>query len=190
MIKMIMKYVFGMSLITSIAYLILGTFLAFRPEGTIAIFSYIIGAFMILAGGNCFVRYYKTKETQGFFGKFDIVYGIISIMAGLILILNPEAVASVLPFVLGVFFCVSGAVKLQYALDIKQVPGSKWIWLMVIASLTIACGVLFVFNPFKTAKTITRIIGIFLIIYSILDIINYCILRRDMREVSKMIEMK
>lgn len=188
--KSIMKYVFGMSLITSIVYLVLGVFLVFRPEGTISVFSNIIGIFMMLAGGNSILKYFKTRELEGGFVRFELVYGIISIIAGFILILNPEAVASILPFILGVFFCVSGAVKLQYALDIKQANGQKWMWLLIIALLTIICGIVFILNPFKTAKMITRIIGIFLMIYSILDIVNYCILRRDIRSMNKMIEMK
>ena len=176
--KNVMKIMFGMSLLTSIAFLALGIFIIVKPDTTLEIIANIIGVFIIVAGLGGVLSYFKNKENGGI---FTLTYGIVSLVAGCVLILNPQAVIKVLPFILGIFFCIGGCVKLQYAIDLKQYKASKWYGTLIIAIVTIVCGVLFIVNPFEGAKTIMRVTGIVITIYAILDIVNYCVIRQEVK---------
>ena len=48
-----------------------------------------------------------------------------------------------------------------------------------MAIICLVCGVVILFNPFKSAVIVTQIIGLFMIIYAVLDIINSFILRKS-----------
>lgn len=181
----VMKIMFGMSLLTSIAFLALGMFIIVKPDTTLEIIANIIGVFIIVAGLGGVLGYFKNKESGGI---FTLTYGVVSLVAGCVLILNPQAVIKVLPFILGIFFCIGGAVKLQYAFDLKQYKASKWYGTLVIALITIAIGILFIVNPFEGAKTIMRTIGIVITVYAVLDIINYCVIRQEVKNVEEIIK--
>ena len=97
----IVKKIFGINLLTSVLFLIFGLFLVFKTEGTIQLIASLIGVILLLNGGFSFIKYFKNQEDSS---TVDLVYGIFAIVAALALILNPEAVASILPFVLGIYF--------------------------------------------------------------------------------------
>ena len=48
-----------------------------------------------------------------------------------------------------------------------------------MAIICLICGVVILFNPFTSAVVVTGIIGLFMIIYAVLDIINSFILRKS-----------
>lgn len=169
------KRLFGINMISSIIFLILGLLLVFKTEGTINLISSIIGCILLINGGFSTIKYFKENDN-----KVNIIYGIVAILAGFILILNPTTIVSILPFVLGIYFTVSGIIKLKYALDIKNYQRRTPVFMVIVSILMMVCGVLFIINPFEGAVAITKIIGIYLIIYSVLDIINSITLRKDM----------
>lgn len=169
------KRLFGINMISSIIFLILGLLLVFKTEGTINLISSIIGVILLMNGGFSTIKYFKENDN-----KVNIIYGIVAILAGFILILNPTTIVSILPFVLGIYFTVSGIIKLKYALDIKNYQRRTPVFMVIVSILMMVCGVLFIINPFEGAVAITQAIGIYLIIYSVLDIINSITLRKDM----------
>lgn len=168
------KRLFGMSMINSIIFLIFGLLLVFRTEGTIHLISSAIGLILLINGGFSVIKYFREDKNT-----VNIIYGIVAILAGFVLILNPSTIVSILPFVLGIYFTISGVIKLKYALDIKNYQKSTPVFMLVMSILMIICGILFIVNPFEGAVAITKIIGIYLTIYSVLDIINCFILRKN-----------
>lgn len=173
--------VFGFSIFSSIVFLILGIFLVFRTEGTINLISSVIGIILLLNGGLSLINYFKNEINSAY--RVELIYGIIAIIAGFVLILNPSAILSVLPFILGIYFVVSGIIKLKYAIDIKNQKIKAPIISMIVPILMIVCGLLFVINPFGGVVAITQVIGIFLIVYSCLDIVNYCFIKKEIKEI-------
>ena len=173
-----------MSLITSIVFLILGIFLVFRTEGTINLISSIIGVILLLNGGFTIIKYFQNESE--FKSNVELICGIAIVIAGFVLILNPVAVVSILPFILGIYFTITGIIKLKYALDIRKYQKENPIFMLITSGLTIVCGLLFVINPFGGAVALTQMIGIFMIVYSCLDILNYIFLRKDLKTIEKL----
>lgn len=174
-----LKKLFGVSLVTSLIFLIFGIFLVFRTEGTIQLIASCIGVILLINGGFSLIKYFKYGKEDHF--NVELIYGIVAIIAGFILILNPKTVASILPFILGIYFIITGVTKLKYALEIREYKKENPVFMLILSILTIVCGVLFIVNPFGGAVAITQVIGIFMIVYSILDIVNYVGIRKDMK---------
>ena len=55
--------------------------------------------------------------------------------------------------------------------------------------LIIFSGIIFIINPFEGALAITKIIGIFMIIYALLDIINTVIVKKGVKEIEKSMKL-
>ncbi|MDD3241576.1 MAG: DUF308 domain-containing protein [Bacilli bacterium] len=185
--KLGFKKAFGMSIITSIVFLAIGLFLLTKPDATISIVSLTIGILFIMIGTNRISKYIKNKNEYNFL-KLDLTIGIISIVLGSILIYNNRAIVSILPFVLGIYFIVNSITKIQYAIELKKYNTNKWISALVPAIMTLIIGFVFVVNPFKGAKIITQIIGLFIVLYSLTDIINYFLLKRNFDKIVTVIE--
>lgn len=165
------------SLFTTLLFIIVGILLIIKPEQIITMISMIIGLSILVVGIFAFVKYFRGQKTQTGF-SFDLIYGTICAVSGSLLILNPKAVASVLPLILGVWMLFNSISKIGYVLDLKKQAGKEWISPFILTTLTLMCGILFIFNPFKGATIITQILGSTLVFYSLIDLINSFILRK------------
>ena len=175
--KLMQKF-FRSSLVTSIVLMILGVLLILQSEVTIITISYIIGTLLIALGAIAIIKFVKnvnsiTRE------DLDIVYGTVTIILGVIVIYNPEAIASIIPIIIGIGIVISSATKLQYAIELKENLSSQWKTTMIISIISAICGVILICNPFKGAVVIMQIIGGFIIVYSILDIISTITIKKN-----------
>lgn len=172
----IYKKIFGVNLVEGIIMMIFGLILLFKPAETITIISNLIGCIVLLMGVSSIIRYCKFKT------DLDIFYGIATTVLGLILLLNPGTIISILPIILGIYFIINGINKLRYAMDIRKYNGKNYMIPLIISVLIIMCGVTFVVNPFKGAVYIVQVIGGFIVIYSILNIVNYFTIKKHIKD--------
>ncbi len=178
-----MKNLLKSSIVTSILLLILGILLVFESEATIYTISYIVGAILICAGAYALIRFFtNSKKTTNSIMGLDVLYGIVTIILGGLIIKNPGAIGSLLPIVLGIAIIVSSANKIQYAFSLKNGDNDLWKTTMVISVVGTICGVVLLFNPFAGAVLIMRIVGIFIIIYAILDAVSTFIIKKNVEE--------
>lgn len=177
----IMTKLLKSSIWSSIALVILGLLLIFYSELTIISISYVIGGILIAIGVIALIKYISNinKDVKN---EMDIVYGIGTIILGIIVISNPKAIASIIPFVLGVLIVINSTAKIDYSFRLKKNKNTLWISTLVVALIALVCGVLLIFNPFAGAEFITKIIGIILLVYAILDIISTIRISKELKE--------
>ena len=156
---------FSLSLITSIIFVVLGLFLFIRPDATITTISYIIGGVLLVLGILSVIRYFRSDYGINAL-DFDLVYGVLVIIAGLYLIFNPTMLGAIFPIILGIW--------------IKN----DWKYTLLISFLTLAWGIILLINPLESVLVITQVIGIFIIIYAVLDIIDNFILKRNEEDIN------
>lgn len=171
------------SIFMSLLLSIIGIFLFMNPSFVIQFISFVLGIFMVVAGIFSLVKYFHTKE-KNFYGA-DLLYGVISCLAGALLIFNPTAVASILPLVLGVWMVINSVVKLQYAFSLKSHSHVPWVFPMIMALITLSLGILFVINPFRGATFLMQFLGAMITLYAVIDFINAFSLQRNMKEIKK-----
>ncbi len=183
----LLKKFFASSLLTSITLLLLGLLLIFQSEVTIITISYIIGAILIALGILGIIKFIRSLNND-YKEELNIVYGVVTIILGILVIKNPHAIASVLPIVIGIGIVINSATKLQYAFELKTINNSLWKSTLIISIISTIFGVILLFNPFKGAVFITKIIGILIALYAILDIISTFSIRNNVIEINKTIE--
>lgn len=178
------KKSFVMSLITSIIFVIIGLFLFIKPDTTIVTISYLFGGALALLGLINVVKYFLNDFGVNPF-DFNLVYGVLLIIGGLFLILKPNLLASLLPIILGIWIVINGVTKFQYALILKGLDKDDWKYTLLIAILTLAWGIILLVNPLEVVLKATQIIGVFIIIYAVLDIIDSFILKRNQEDINR-----
>lgn len=184
-----MKTFFKSSICASIILMILGLLLIFQSEVTITTISYIIGAALIALGVLALIRFIKSaKNITEMNFNLDIIYGIVTVILGIVIITNPKAIASILPIVLGIAIVINSASKLQYAFILKNDNNDMWKTTMIIAIVSAICGVILLFNPFAGAVLIMKIVGIFIVVYSVLDIVSTVIIKKNVDEFKTVID--
>lgn len=176
------------TLASSIIFFCFGLILFLKPELTINSISYLLGSVLIIIGFINFIRY--VLDNDKIVRKFDVdlIYGIIGMVAGVVLILNPTAIATVVPFILGMIIVISSAIKLQYSLVLKQYESSNWKPVFVISIISLIWGIILVFNPFKGAVVITKIIGVFVMVYAILEFSEVIFFQKNLKILKKSLE--
>ena len=151
------------SIIFSIIFIILGFFLLLKPDGAIDFIAYVLGVLLIIWGVILIIQFFTKKNQDQNFIQIGFV-------------VKPKTIASIIPLLLGIWMIISGVLKLGYAIPVnKQV---KNIIPILLSLLIIGVGLFLVFNPFEGAEIITKAIGIIIIIYSILDIVECIFIRQ------------
>ena len=164
------------SIIFSIIFIILGFFLLLKPDGAIDFIAYVLGVLLIIWGVILIIQFFTKKNQDQNFIQIGFVVGLLVFILGIVFLIKPKTIASIIPLLLGIWMIISGVLKLGYAIPVnKQV---KNIIPILLSLLIIGVGLFLVFNPFEGAEIITKAIGIIIIIYSILDIVECIFIRQ------------
>lgn len=166
-----MKSIVKSSFFTTFILLILGILLFIKSDDTIVAISYMVGGAIIVLGVLALVRFFTAKD-KDFTSSFDVVYGIVTVIAGIFVLSNPKMIASVIPFIIGLCILIKSSFKIAYALDLKKYEIGIWKQTLITSIISAMVGIIMLFNPFKTSVVVFKIIGAGIIIYSILDIIS------------------
>lgn len=175
------------SLFSSIGLAILGVLLFLESELTIVTISYVIGAVLVAVGAIALINYVNDlhKDTKN---ELNIVYGIGMGILGIIVISNPKGVASIIPFILGIIIVLNSSAKIEYSLELKKKDNKLWTSTMILSVVALLCGILLIFNPFEGATFITKVVGVILFIYAIIDITSTLRLRKTIKNIQKVLE--
>ena len=179
------------SIVFSLIFIIAGIFLLMKPETAINIVCYILGLILISWGVVSIIQFFTDKNSNSYL-SINFVFGAFVFIFGIIILIKPNIIASIIPLLLGVWMVINGVTKLSYSLTINKTSKAS---LSIIGSiLIILFGILLIFNPFEGAKGLTQIIGIALIIYSLMDLIESLSIsfniKESNREEGKVIEAK
>lgn len=177
--------IFKTSLVSWIVFIILGIFLFCKAEFTLRMISYIVGGALLLAIVPL-TKHLLAKEKN--YSNFEFMIEVFMVVAGIIIVINPELIASIIPILIGILMIVNGVSKLQLANALRARDIKTWTSTMILAVLIIAGGILFVINPFGGAVAITKMIGIFIIVYSVIDMIDFVIIHKNIKDIEEEVE--
>lgn len=183
MLKSINKYL-NLSVVVSILFVILGIVLMVWPETSLNTISYVLATFLIIYGIYNFIDGFTINPIFYF---MQMTNSILSVIFGIVLLVNPTFFEKLIPIVLGIFFIISGSFKVRMSFIIKGVTGN-WFLSLITSIIMILCGIVLIMNPMITAIVVTSMIGIILVIYSIFDIIDTFIFKARVKDISKYFE--
>jgi len=99
-----------------------------------------------------------------------LILGILGLVAGLIILWNPELGGVTLTFVIAAWAVVGGILTIISALRVRQEIDNEW-WLVISGILAIIFGILVFTNVLAGILTIAWVFGVFAIVVGILSIV-------------------
>ncbi len=174
MLKEYIKKYNKSSIITSILMIIVAILLITQPLKTIEWIVIFFGIIIIIDGIFDFINYFKSDKEIRLY-SFDLVEGLLEILAVVLIILNRNILIAFFPLMLGIWMIVKNIIKIQLSLNLKQVY-ENWYLLLIAAILSLILGILIILNPFSSAITITFIAGIFLLVTEVFNLIESIVL--------------
>ncbi len=156
------------NLLAGILMILLGVFIWFNPLGTmmalaayIGIGFFVVGAFYIMS---------STAIKSGWY----LLVGIINLLVGIILLLNLGVTAASLPVILALWCLFTGVVELIGAWDMKKY-GLPWGFSAIMGGIGVVVGFLILAYPMIGAVTVSVVLGLYAILFGILQLIEYSV---------------
>lgn len=168
----------------SLGYVILGAVFLFWPELSLMTLCYAFGTLTIVYGIVHLITYFVRDRMISVF-RYDMVIGIIAVILGILILIRPQYIINILPILLGLFIILSSIMKIQNAVDLKRVGYPKWWLILIFAFISIALGLILIWNPFAAAATLMMFIGASLCIDGIMSLWSMFCLSRNVKKVKK-----
>lgn len=156
------------SLLNSILFLIFGIILFTNPGGIMKFVSYILGTIVIIIGICNILSYYKTLKKLNIEETGRKISGIIIIVFGIVIMIFSSFIETVFRLICGGWIIYNGLIKFIASFAHKT-NKKVFIVSMAISIITILCG----FYVALTTALVFKFIGLFIMIYAILDIVSY-----------------
>lgn len=154
-----------------VATLGVGAFFVVSPHETLSTFTVIAGIFLLVDGVLALLASIVSKgDSRGLLA----LIGVLSVLAGLVLIKKPFETLVVFTLIVGAWFVVAGIVRLVVALASPEGRGGN----IVTAVLDLIAGVVILSWPDLGLSTLAVVIGIVLILRGVFFIVSGWQLRK------------
>jgi uncharacterized membrane protein HdeD (DUF308 family) len=170
------------SIIFSIIFILIGAFLLARPEDAIHLVSYALGIILLTWGLISVVQFFTDNESQNYL-EFSFIIGVFVFIFGIIILIKPNTVASIIPLLLGIWMLINGVTKLSYSLTLNKEKNAASS--IIISLIIVILGILLIFNPFSGAQKLVQILGVIIILYSVLDLIECFSIKKIVKKSNK-----
>ncbi len=166
------------SLTGGLIFLVVGIILFTNPDVFVKTISYVVGGVLILIGLYKVANYYIKDKNLKVVNRNEMAFGVTSIILGILFIFLAGTLELILRFVIGIYILLIGISKI-FATFYTTDRGSKFYALIVVGLAFIVCGIYTIVNSNLPLK----ILGLFMVIYGLIDIISYFIYKDDSNEV-------
>ena len=177
------------SMLVSVFSLIVGgIFLAFENQLLVDIYIVVVGCIVVIAGLFSLVKYFYDGLANDVY-KFEIVNGIALLILGAFMLLgNYEDLYSIIGIFFGIYYLLTGIMKSYYTFKFLKNNEEIYPLFLIMTILMIVMGILSIFNPFGTFMLITRLISIFLVVGSVLELMSASLFRKRSKYILKIFE--
>lgn len=151
------------AVVLSCCMIALGLVMIVRPEISALAVCYLVGV-LCIAMGVCEIARYFSLGFAGLLFRADLMTGILSILAGVLLLLHPMGALTILPILLGFYIMVGSVFSIQTAIELRCIGWGSWGGTLVLGILGAVLGVLMIADPFEGASALMIYMGISLII--------------------------
>ena len=155
------------NIITSIIFAIIGVFLIVQTNSATKIIAYILGGIFIIVGCVKMISYFMSKGSYDFY-NYELIYGIIAVIIGIITIYYSSAIEFMFRIMIGVWIIYSGALRLSLSMKLKTIKSNLWQFSLIMAIIILLCGIYMTFTQGALIVTI----GVIMVVYSIMDLIE------------------
>lgn len=163
--KIIIKsYESKKNLLTPVLFLVLGLILFLNPSGVVNFISYIFGGvFLALGIGKYLMDNKRTDKTTG-----DTFYSVVMILLGIIFIFFSGTIEFLIRLAIGIFIIINGLNTIAIGANLIKME-KKSVISLIIGFILLMMGLYTIF----VENLILSTLGLVIIIYAILEIVDY-----------------
>ncbi len=158
----------GWVLFFGVVTLVLGVLVVLKPRDTIYAFAILLGIWLFVAGLFRIVMAIADSEDSGGARWLMALLGLISVVVGILFLRHTEETVTTLAFLIGLFWVIGGIIEFFTAYTDTGSPARGW--RIAMGVLAFAAGVVTLVVPHLTLATLAVIMGIWLILYGLLEI--------------------
>lgn len=177
MLKNIFKRSSWTDIVISIIFILFGALLIAKPNETVGAISIILGVVFIAMGVLKLVEYYTSETKQDYL----LTIALIAVIFGVVILFASDAILSLFRIILGIWIIVAGIIDLQTILAWRQVKSPYWAVSLLFSILMMLAGLIILINQ----NILLTTMGIIIIIYAILDIIDRIIFMKKINDYMK-----
>ena len=159
-------YIFSSALL-----FVLGLLLVISPEAGKEVFADILGVAMIIFGIIKLIGYFS-KDLFRLAFQYDLAFGILITLLGIITIMKRGDIIEFLCIVLGIIILSDGLFKIQMSMDARQFGIHKWWLIFSFAIIAGIIGLALVFMPAEGSLVLIRLIGIALMAEGVMNLVT------------------
>lgn len=165
--------------------IIVGCFLFFEASFVDKVNVVLLGCLLLIHGLFNLIRYFYNRLESKFF-LTNLVPSIVGIVAGLFSIFNPVGTIKIVGILFSIWMIIYGLERFYYAFRLMKGKDEIFPLILFIAILFVVMGFLILFNPFAAFMLVTKLIGLFILLSSILDIMTYSLYKKRNKEILKL----
>ena len=158
----------GWVLFFGIVTLILGVLVTIKPRDTVYAFAILLGIWLFVAGLFRIVMAIAESDDTAGNRWFLAILGLLSVIIGILFLRHTDETVTTLAFLIGLFWVVGGIIEFftAYGDYGSEARG----WRIFMGLLALAAGIVTLVVPHLTLTTLAVIMGIWLILYGLLEI--------------------
>ncbi len=155
-------------IIISAVLCVLGIMLIVNPEFSASMLGIICGVVLIAFGIVKLIGYFS-KDLYRLAFQYDLVFGIVICVLGVLMLVNPGALMTFICITLGISILADSVFKLQIAIDSRKFGIDKWWLILTFSIISGVFGLILMFRPGESSNVISVILGISLLCDGILN---------------------
>ncbi len=147
---------------------VLGILLIVEPQFSAAVLGVICGIVLLVFGCVRLVGYFS-KDLYRLAFQYDLPFGILLVVLGLVLLLHPAGMMNFLCITLGLYILTDSLFKIQIAADARKFGLRDWWLILALAIVSGLCGLMLLFRPGAGSDLLMILLGITLLSEGILS---------------------
>lgn len=159
------------SILISIFMIITAILLISKPSAFLTLVIVLFGIGIILEGLAHIISYIFLPKEEKIYSQ-DILEGIFSMIAGILMLAWRERVMAVFPLLISFWIMMKSLVRIQFSFQLKNMDEKNWIVVLVLGIISFLLGLLIFFNPWETVLTITVLSGIMLLVSEVMELVG------------------
>lgn len=174
--------VLHVGLFTNVLILILGVLCLFKPAFLSEVIGIITGIIIIIYASSMIYSYLSRNGAKLY--SLNLIFGILLAILGIVLVVYPYTFITFVSNCIAVFLIIVSAIKLNYAFWLMKAKEETWIIRLVTGLLLLVFGIIMLTTSFG-ALEILQVIGVFLSIVSVFNIMDVLLFKKRSNEIIK-----
>lgn len=151
---------------SAVVTLVPGVLILVWPDESLHVLAVLIGLYLLLAGAFRFVMAFA-REAHGE-RLAGVLIAVLFVLAGVLCLRNPLQTITALSLIVGLAWLASGIVTLYTAIAAEDLPHRGAV--MAAAVLGIVAGIVVLALPAESARVLTRLLGLWLVLLGLAEV--------------------